>query len=240
VAAQLAVAARELLLLGQVDERCREAVGAVLLGHAAQPPQRGLQPAGQRHEALALGEHTGVSPTRMRQRELVQPVREGYPADLHAELVGDGEVRQPEPARRVFLREVHVAFGAVHRAPLAQPPLQGAQHADAVVDGVAPLQLFEQRDGVELWVGLQQRDDFAVPHRGQRVLAGAPAARLTLRGQAVARFDAPRAALADGRLGRRSNLRHAVAVFLVLVHLVVRDPLAGHPARLRSMSSASR
>ena len=45
VLAQRGVAARELLLLGQVVEGGRQAVGSMLLGHAAQAPQRRLQPA---------------------------------------------------------------------------------------------------------------------------------------------------------------------------------------------------
>ena len=129
VLAQRGVAARELFFFGQVVERRRQAVGAVLLGHAAQAPQRRLQPAGQSEEALAAFEHRRMAPARVRERELVEPVRERDAGDNYPELVADGEVRQPEPARRVLLREEDLALGAVHGAPLAHPALQRAQHA---------------------------------------------------------------------------------------------------------------
>jgi hypothetical protein len=44
VAAQIVLAPREFLLLGQVVEGCREAVRAVFLWHTAQSPQIGLSP----------------------------------------------------------------------------------------------------------------------------------------------------------------------------------------------------
>ena len=46
-------------------------------------------------------------------------------------------------------------------------------------------------------------------------------------------FNAPGAALADASLGGRSYLAELVAVLFVLVHLVVRDSLAGHGVYLR-------
>ncbi len=175
VAAQVFVAPRELLLLGQVVERRRQAVGAVFLGHATQAPQRRLQPGGQRQEALAFGDDDGVPPARVRQCELVQPVIEGDAVDHDAEVVGDGEVRQAEPARRMLLRKEDVALGAVHGSPLSQAPLQRAQHAGVVLAGMAALQFLQQRDGVQLRVGLQQRHDFGIPYGSQRVVARAPA-----------------------------------------------------------------
>jgi hypothetical protein len=69
------------------------------------------------------------------------------------------------------------------------------------------LQLFEQSDGVELGIGLQQQDDRAVLHRLEG-LAG----------------------LADASFDGSYHLAELVAVLLVLVHLVVRDSLAGHAA----------
>jgi len=71
VAAQVVVAARKLLRLGQVVERRRQAVRSVLLGRAAQAPQRGLQPGRQRQEALAVCDHDGMAPARVGERELV-------------------------------------------------------------------------------------------------------------------------------------------------------------------------
>jgi hypothetical protein len=49
-----------------------------------------------------------------------------------------------------------------------------------------------------------------------------------LRRQAVGLLDAPRAALADASLRSGNGLRVSVSLLPVSVHLVVRDPLAGH------------
>jgi hypothetical protein len=53
--AQLLIAPGEVFLCIPVEvaERRRQAVAAVLFRHAAQRPQRVLQPFGERHEALA-------------------------------------------------------------------------------------------------------------------------------------------------------------------------------------------
>jgi hypothetical protein len=47
----------------------------------------------------------------VRERELVQAVREGCAADQHGQRVADGEVGQAQPAGRVFLGKVDVAVG---------------------------------------------------------------------------------------------------------------------------------
>ena len=46
-------------------------------------------------------------------------------------------------------------------------------------------------------------------------------------------FNTPDASLADARFGSGGYLTELVEVLLVLVHLVVRDSLAGHAAYLR-------
>lgn len=69
-----------------------------------------------------------------------------------------------------------------------------------------------------------------VPNFRQRVGARPPSPRFALGRQRLALFDPSGASLAEpGSRGGR-HLRHLVAVFLVLVQLVVRDPLAGHSA----------
>ena len=116
-----------------------------------------------------------MAPAAVGERELVQPVVEALAIDDDVEIVGDGEVRQPKPAWRMFLREVDLAFGTVHGPPLPQPTLQGAKHALVIVAGMTTLQLFEQRHRVEFGVDLQQRNDFGVPDIGQRIVARSPA-----------------------------------------------------------------
>jgi hypothetical protein len=227
VLAQRGIAACEFFLLGQVVERGRQAVGTVFLGNAAQAPQRRLESGRQRDEALAPLEHHRMAPTRVGERELVDPVREGDAGDDHFEFVADGEVGQPEAARRMLLREEDLALGAVHGAPLADAALQGAQDRRAVLARIAPLQFLQQRDRVERGVGLQQRNDLAVPDRCQRISPGTPGPFFALGRQSVAVFDAPGTALADAGLGCGRDLTELEVVLLVLLHLVVRDLLAG-------------
>ena len=57
---QRRVARGEVLLLGQVAEGRREAIGTVLVRHAAGLPQGVLESLGQRLEALAALDHLGV------------------------------------------------------------------------------------------------------------------------------------------------------------------------------------
>lgn len=127
VLAQLGVSLRQFLLLGQIVERRRQAVGTVLLGRAAGHPQGILQARGQRLEALAAEHHTRVTPAAVRERELVQAMRQRDATDTHAQLIGHGEVRQTEPSRRMFLGEEELALAAMLSTPLSNSPLQRAQ-----------------------------------------------------------------------------------------------------------------
>ena len=152
----------------------------MLLGHAAGHPQRVLQPCSQALEALAAQHHARMTPAAVGQRELVQPVREGQSAQADAQLVGHGEVRQPEPAGRVLLREVDLALEPVLGAPLADPPLQRAQHRVGEPLGMAALQLLEHRRPGERWCLQQQRHDLRIPPRRQRIGACSPLPRVLL------------------------------------------------------------
>ena len=55
----------------QVAESGRKAVGSVLFGHAAERPQRVLQPLGQRDEALAAEHDMGVFEAGERQAKMI-------------------------------------------------------------------------------------------------------------------------------------------------------------------------
>jgi len=141
VPAQPLVAAREILPLGEVAERSRQAVGAVLVRRPAELPQCILKSRRQVEEALAAEHDRHVPPARVGQRELVQQVLEAGAPDVHAEIGGVGEVRQLQPARLVLLDEEHLALRALQCAPLANASLQGPQHRVRVIVAVAPLQL---------------------------------------------------------------------------------------------------
>jgi hypothetical protein len=123
----------------------------------------------------------------------------------------------------------------MHRAPLPDSALKRAQHAAVVVARMTALKLLQQRHRVEPGVDLQQRNDLGCPHLGERVVARSPGPRLALRGQRRALLDSSRASLAEACSRGGRHLRHAVAVLLVLVHLMVRDLLAGHPLAFRTV-----
>ena len=133
VAAQVVVAARQLScsarLLNAADRlsvRCSSGT----------PPRRHSAACSPVDSAMKLSPPTITSAWRQPEcasANWYSRCGNATPAIYDPELVADGEVRQPEPARRVFLREEDLALGAMHGAPLAHAPLQRAQHAGAVL-----------------------------------------------------------------------------------------------------------
>jgi len=156
-------------VLVEVAERGREAVGAMLARCAAERPQRVLQAAGQRGEALAAQHDLGVLPGGIGQHEVIETVRKRLPGDTDAEVRHIGEVRQPLLARRVVLAEDHFAFGPVFGAPGADATLQGAAQAVPVAIGMTALHLLQQRHRPHAGTTGQQRQDVALPQPAQRI-----------------------------------------------------------------------
>jgi hypothetical protein len=91
---QRLVALRQVLarLRVEIAERRQQAIGAVLLGHPAQRPQRVLQALGQRHEALPTEHHVRVLEAREGQAEVVEPVIERLAGNADVKLAHVGEV----------------------------------------------------------------------------------------------------------------------------------------------------
>lgn len=140
----------------------------------------------------------------------------------------------------MFLGKVDHSLGIELGTPKTHAPRQGSQHNPVPLTGMATLRLFEQGDGIEVNVPLKQRHDFAVPDGIDRISTGSLVSFGSLGGQTWGLFDAPGAALAEARFGSRGRLAELVVVLLVLVHLVVRDSLAGHDAYLRFISKTER
>jgi hypothetical protein len=232
VAAELAVAGGEVLLLQQVLERRGEAVGAVLGGHAARLPERVLQPVREGDEALAALDHLGVLPAREGEGEVVEPVGERDAGDRHPEAAGVGEVGQAEPGRGVRLREEHLLGRAGERPPVPDPALQGAQHAVEAA-GVEVLQVLEDGGGEQARVGGQERHDLGLPDVGERVGPRAPPAARRLGGQDRVGLEAAGGADADRDLGGGDFLGVGTAERHVAGDLSVGDPIAGHSASSR-------
>ncbi len=125
------------------------------LGHAAQLPQRVLQPVAEALEALGETDRTRL-PIGVGEHEVVDHVRERRPRHRHAELGAVGEVAGAQPAGLVDLAEEHLLGRAVQRPPALDPPLEGAQLAVGEAAGVLPLQVLEQGLGLQAGVDRQQ------------------------------------------------------------------------------------
>jgi len=169
MAAQLTVGPREVFLLGEILERRREAVGAMLAWRSADEPERVLQPLGERREALPALDHARVFPLRVGEREVVESMREGKALHRHAQLAGVGEIRQPLRARRMLLAEDDVAVRSGERAPAPHMALQGPQLAIGKASGMPTLQLAQDRNALQRRHRLHHWHDLGVPDPFERV-----------------------------------------------------------------------
>ena len=152
---QRLVAALEDLRLGPRRHRRGQAVGAVDLGHAAQLPQRVLQPLAEALEALGETDRTRL-PIGVSEHEVVDQVRERRPRHGHAQVLAVGEVAGAQPAGLVDLAEEHLPGRPVQRPPALDPPLEGAELAVGEAAGVLPSQVLEQGLGLQAGVDRQQ------------------------------------------------------------------------------------
>ena len=164
---QVAVTRAKLAVVREVVDRRAEAVGAVLARHAPQSPKRFLQPSAERLERLGETDRHRL-PIRIRQREVIEHVVKRLPGDRHTQRVHAREIRRPQPARVMDLREHHLPARAMLRSPVANPTLERTPLRFGEPPGIAVLQPAEERHGTQPRLGLQPslhlRPDF-----GERV-----------------------------------------------------------------------
>jgi hypothetical protein len=98
------------------------------------------------------------------------------PGNRDAERARVVEVGQAQSAGLVLLPEGHVLFWAGQRP---HTPFQSAPDAGADVRGVAPPDLFEDRNGAQTWGRFQHRKDLAILNIAETV-GPAPATRRLL------------------------------------------------------------
>ena len=122
--AERLVAERQILLgVGiEIAEGGRQAVAAMLLGNAAERPQRILQALGQRDEALTAEHNMGMLEARECQSEVIEPMRQRDAGNRYAERDRVGEVGQAKTAGLVLLPEDNVLFWASQRPPTPHAP----------------------------------------------------------------------------------------------------------------------
>ena len=210
----------------EVAERCRQAVAAMLVRHAAERPQGILQALRQSHEAFATENDVSVREARERQPEVVEPMVQRDAADRDAEPAGVGEVREAETARLVLLSEDDVLLRSGQGAPGPHTPFQRAPDARADLGMAAP-DLLENRNGADTGRRLQNRQDLGLPYLGQRIGPATAAGLALLRGQTRIVLDAKAGRRREAGLGGGNVSAVALSVTHVQPHLVVGDMEAG-------------
>jgi hypothetical protein len=132
----------------------RQAVGAVQQRHAAQLEQGVLQPLAE--ALVALGEADGARlPVGVGQHEVVDQVVQRRAGDRHVQVGAVGEVAGGEAAGVVDLGEEHLLGRPLQGPPLLEPSLQGTELAVGEAAGEPPLQVGEQRLGLQAGVAAE-------------------------------------------------------------------------------------
>jgi len=118
---------------------------------------------------------------RIGQAEMVEPMIEDLAGDHHAEIVGHGEIRQPDPAGFMDLAKNDFLFRAMNGAPGSDPALQ--RPADSRPElGMAPDHLLENGNDTKAGDRLEHWHDLDIPDRAQRIRAAPLSRRLARRG----------------------------------------------------------
>jgi hypothetical protein len=170
------VSLRELLLVRSIVHRQTHPVGTMPPRHGTQLPQRVLKTFAQTLEALRKADRRRL-PVRVGQHEVVDQVVKALALDRHAQLVHRGEVRCAQPARLMHLREEHLLRRTGLRTPAFDVPLQRPQLAVRKTTRIAPLQLAEDRLGLQPRIAVEQFTNL-VPHCLERIGPRRPGVRL--------------------------------------------------------------
>jgi hypothetical protein len=130
--------------LFELVRRGREIVGAKHLGHAAERPERVLDPRDERLVRLAESE-IDPSPAAEREHELEEQVPQGLAENRHAKIGRVREVDRGLATGDVLLLEVDFLLRPVHGAPVAHPSLKRAKLARRELSGRSLLEHVEDR-----------------------------------------------------------------------------------------------
>jgi hypothetical protein len=220
---QAVVTPRELLAVRQVIHRCAQPIGTVPPRHAAQLPQRVLQPLAETGKTLREADRRRL-PVGVGQDEVVDHVVEQLALDRHTQVAHAREIRGRQPARFVDLAEEDFLVRSRAGTPTTNMPLQRPQLVVGEAPLVPALHFLEEGFGLQAGLLAQQGLDFG-PDLRKRVGSGHPSMR---RGQ-LAREPAslhifagcllvhvrPQRAAAQGKAGGLEAEHHA--------DLLVRD-----------------
>ena len=153
---------------------------------------------------------------------MIEPMLEAFTGDRDAEITHVGKVRQPELSRHRLLTEDDLSLGAVHRAPVPDPPFQRAPNAGGDL-GTSPKDFLEDGDRPQPRRGLEHRNDLAIPDGGQWIWAAPLARPLPLRRKAGIVLEPVTARWAEPGFRRGLRRRVGLSEFHVNPHLAVGD-----------------
>jgi hypothetical protein len=172
---ELAIPLVEFSLLGQVVHRRRETVAAMPPGNAPQFPQGVLQALAEGLKRLRRAERDRF-PIRVRQREVIRQVCERLAAERHSQRFHVGEVRGPQVARMMDLREHHLLPRPLGGPPETHLALKAAPLAVGELPCGLALQPAKQRHRPQRGFLLKPLLDLR-PDRDEGIAAGSPPTR---------------------------------------------------------------
>jgi hypothetical protein len=116
-------------------------------------------------------------PIGIGQDKVIQQVRERLAGDGHLQVIHRSEIRGPQPARGMLLREEHLLGRAMQGLPLPHAPLESSPHGVGILPRLCPLQPIPEGLGLQTRLSLQllghHRPDFR-----ERIRPGPPSPRL--------------------------------------------------------------
>lgn len=131
------------LLFGQLMNRGGQMIGAMLLGNAAELPQRLLDAFGQRLKGFAEAQphdlRVGVG-----EHKVVHQMREGFARDGDPQVLHRGKIGLGALAGRMDLFKDHLALWTLESSPGGDLPLEGAHLSRTVATGMALTQQRKQ------------------------------------------------------------------------------------------------
>ncbi len=164
----------------EVAECRRQAVAPMIERRTAHGPKGILKPFGQRDKAFPAENDMGMFKARPDEPEVIEKVITWLAGDRHTKTAGIGKIRKAQPAWLVHLAEDDLLRFAMDSTP--RPDASFKRTADTFREfWMSAQHLVVDSDGTDAGCGLQERDDFSLEYRLQRIGAATTAGRLALR-----------------------------------------------------------
>ena len=159
------------LLIRMVVDRRGQTIRAMPLGHAAELPERFLNPRAQGLERFGKTQRNRLH-VRVRQHAMKQRVIKAMPGDRDPQIIHHREVAGRQSPRMMHLLEYHGFSRSLEAAPFGHPSLESSPGGIGKLPRVFLLEPFQQRLGLEAGFGFQPRLNL-VPNLLERIDARA-------------------------------------------------------------------